>query len=186
MRKTLFICLLSLFGTAQAADLVIHEWGTITTIHAADGTPKGGLNSIDKEDVLPDFVHRYEPETTRYKPERILGKLPNIPGRPDVTMRLETPVIYFHPPPNKAYTAPIDIRVRFRGGVINEFYPDAAASVALDRMRIADKSHEGLIAEWNGDVLNNFVVGALQWKGLRLHDTVVAPLTGSEIWLAPR
>ena len=27
---------------------------------------------------------------------------------------------------------------------------------------------------------------ALRWKGLRLHDTVVAPLTRSEIWLAPR
>ena len=172
---------------ALSADLVVHEWGTITTVHAADGTPAGGLNSIDKADVLPDFVHRYEPETTRYKPERILGKLPNIPGRPDITMRLETPVIYFHPPPNKAYTAPIDITVRFRGGVINEFYPDGAASVALDRERIADKMHEGVITtEWNGDVLNNYVVGGLRWKGLRLHDTVVAPLTRSEIWLAPR
>jgi hypothetical protein len=178
--------LAGLVSPALAADLVVHEWGTITTIHAADGTPKGGLNSIDEADVLPNFVHRYEPETTRFKPERILGKLPNIPGRPDVTMRLETPVIYFHPPPNKAYTAPIDITVRFRGGVINEFYPGAAASVALDRARIADKSHEGFIPEWNGDVLNNFVVGALKWKGLRLHDTVVAPLTRSEIWLAPR
>ena len=145
---------------ALTADLVVHEWGTITTIHAADGTPAGGLNSIDEADVLPDFVHRYEPETTRHKPERILGKLPNIPGRPDVTMRLETPVIYFHPPPNKAFTAPIDITVRFRGGVINEFYPDAAASVALDRERIADKVHDGVITEWNGDVLNNYVVGS--------------------------
>ena len=35
-------------------------------------------------------------------------------------------------------------------------------------------------------MLNNYVVGTLQWKGLRLHDTVVAPLTNSEIWLAPR
>jgi hypothetical protein len=172
---------------AFAADLVIHEWGTITTVHAADGTPAGGLNSIDEADVLPSFVHRYEPETTRQKPERILGKLPNIPGRPDVTMRLETPVIYFHPPPNQAFTKPIDITVRFRGGVINEFYPDAAASVALDRERISDKVQEGVIStEWTGDVLNNYVVGALRWKGLRLHDTVVAPLTKSEIWLAPR
>ena len=35
-------------------------------------------------------------------------------------------------------------------------------------------------------MLNNYVVGALKWKGLRLHDTVIAPLTNSEIWLAPR
>ena len=172
---------------ALTADLVVHEWGTITTIHAADGTPAGGLNRIDEADVLPDFVHRYEPETTKQKPERILGKLPNIPGRPDVTMRLETPVIYFHAPPNKPFAKPIDIKVRFRGGVINEFYPDAAASVALDRERISDKVHDGVLGtEWTGDVLNNYVVGALKWTGLRLHDTVVAPLTRSEIWLAPR
>jgi hypothetical protein len=178
--------ILGFAGPALAADLVIHEWGTITTVHAADGTPAGGLNSIDEADVLPKFVHRYEPETTRYKPERILGKLPNIPGRPDVTMRLETPVIYFHPPPNQAFTKAIDVTVKFRGGVINEFYPDAAASVALDQTRIIDKRREGILTEWNGDVLNNYVVGTLGWKGLRLHDTVVAPLTNSEIWLAPR
>jgi hypothetical protein len=178
--------LLALLGTGQGADLVIHEWGTITTIHEEDGTPVGGLNEIDADDVLPDFVHRYEPETTRQKPERLLGKLPNKPGRPDVTMRLETPVIYFHPPPNKAFTDPIDVSVRFRGGVINEFYPSAAASVALDHRRIQAKYVDGVITEWNGDVLNNYVVGSLKWKGLRLHDTVVAPLTHSEIWLAPR
>ncbi len=76
--------------------------------------------------------------------------------------------------------------MRFRGGVLNEFYPDAAASVALDRQRVLSKQEAGVITEWNGDVLNNYVVGTLQWKGLRLHDTVVAPLTNSEIWLAPR
>ena len=49
------------------------------------------------------------------------------------------------------------------------------------------KVEDGVIStDWNGDVLNNYVVGTLQWKGLRLHDTVVAPLTKSEVWLAPR
>ena len=188
MRKSLLsgIVLLGVLTTGQAAEFVIHEWGTITTIHAADGTPAGGLNNIDAEEVLPDFVHRYEPETTRHKPERLLGKFPRIPGRPDVTMRLETPVIYFHPPPNQKFTDPIDVTVRFRGGVINEFYPNAAASVALDSQRIQSKAADGVITQWNGDVLNNYVVGSLQWKGLRLHDTVIAPLTNSEIWLAPR
>ena len=185
-RILLGIFLLTSMGTGQAADLVIHEWGTITTIHEEDGTPVGGLNKIDADEVLPEFVHRYEPETTQQKPERHLGKRPLKPGRPDVTMRLETPVIYFHPPPNKAFTDPIDVSVRFRGGVINEFYPSAAASVAVDYNRIQSKLSDRVITEWNGDVLNNYVVGSLGWKGLRLHDTVVAPLTHSEIWLAPR
>ena len=43
-------------------------------VHAADGTPATGLNRIDEADVLPDFVHRYEPQTTKQKPDRILGK----------------------------------------------------------------------------------------------------------------
>ena len=177
--------LLLVGSVASAADLVIHEWGTITSIHAPDGTPATGLNRIDEADVLPSFVHRFEPSTTR-QPHRLLGKSPRVPGRPDVTMRLETPVIYFHPPPNKSYDEPIDITVRFRGGVLNEFYPDAEASIALDTPRVQDKVEAGVIKEWNGDVLNNYVIGALQWKGLRLHDTVVAPLTTNETWLAPR
>jgi hypothetical protein len=178
--------LLSASGAdARAADLVIHEWGTVTSIHAPDGTPATGLNRIDESDVLPDFVHRYEPATTR-QPHRRLGKSPRVPGRPDVTMRLETPVIYFHPPPNQKFDSPIDITVRFRGGVLNEFYPDAAASIALDTPRVEDKVAAGVIEQWNGDVLNNYVVGKLEWKGLRLHDTVIAPLTNSETWLAPR
>jgi hypothetical protein len=172
-------------GFATAADLVVHEWGTITTIHAADGTPATALNRIDEADVLPGFVHHFEPATTR-QPHRLLAKSPRVPGRPDVTMRLETPVIYFHPPPNHAYEHPIDVTVRFRGGVINEFYPDGEASIALDTPRVNDKMEAGAIQEWNGDVLNNYVVGKLQWKALRLHDTVIAPLTQSEIWLAPR
>ena len=187
MRKTLLTTLLlAALSTSQAADLVVHEWGTITTIHADDGTPAGGLNNIDPEEVLPDFVHRYEPETTRHNPGKLLAKLPSRPGRPDVTMRLETPVIYFHPPPNKSFTDPVDVSVRFRGGVINEFFPAADASVALDSKRISSKLQDHVITEWNGDVLNNYVVGSLKWKGLRLHDTVIAPLTRSGIWLAPR
>jgi hypothetical protein len=177
----------ALFGVASnAADLVVHEWGTITSVHEADGTPVTGLNRIDAAEVLPDFVHRFEPEVTKDKPALRLGKSAFVPGRPDVTMRLETPVIYFHPPPDKAFDTPIDIKVRFRGGVLNEYFPDAQPSVALDLARLRDKVEAGVIQSWNGVVLDNYVVGTLEWKGLRLHDTVVAPLTNSEVWLAPR
>ena len=60
-------------------------------------------------------------------------------------MRLETPVIYFHPPAGAKYEAPIDVRVRFRGGMINEFYPAAEASVAVDMARIQDKMEAGVL-----------------------------------------
>jgi hypothetical protein len=175
------------FGALPNADLVIHEWGTITTVHAADGTPQGGLNKIDESEVLPPFVHRYEPESTRFDPKKKLAKAPLIPGRPDVTMRLETPVVYFHPPAGKKYDRPFDVAVKFRGGVINEFYPNAAADVKLDTARIMEKMTAGAIPrQWTGEVLNNFVVGSIDWKGVKLHDTVVAPLTNDPVWLAPR
>lgn len=175
------------FAALPNADLVIHEWGTITTVHAADGTPQGGLNKIDESEVLPKFVHRYEPETTRFDPARKLLKSPLVPGRPDVTMRLETPVIYFHPPTGAADGQSIDVSVLFRGGVINEFYPAAEPDVHLDVARIRDKQTAGVIGKvWTGETLNNFVLGSLKWRGVTLHDTVVAPLTSDPIWLAPR
>ncbi len=176
----------ALAAVASAGELVIHEWGTITTVHAADGQPQGGLNRIDESDVLPSFVHRYEPEATRFDPKLKFAKLPNIPGRPDVTMRLETPVIYFHPPAGKKFDQPIDVAVQFRGGVINEFYPRAAPAIRLDRARVQSQHAAGVIEEWTGEVLNNYVVSSLRWRGVTLHDTVVAPLTNDPVWLAPR
>jgi hypothetical protein len=186
MFRTLVLVVTGLGGVATAQDLLVHEWGTITTVHAADGTPSGRLNKIDAREVLPAFVHDYEPEHTRHDPKQRFVKSVNVPGRPDVTMRLETPVIYFHPAAG-GFDKPFDVTVRFRGGILNEFYPNAAASVAVDLDRITDKMRDGALPRvWTGDVLNNFVVGALEWKGVTLHDTVVAPLTRDPVWLAPR
>jgi hypothetical protein len=191
MSKSLLIALaltlvLARGGPVRAQDLVVHEWGTVTTVHAADGEPAGRLNRIEKSEVLPTFVHRYEPEATRHDPLKSLRKTVQTAGRPDVTMRLETPVVYFHPPAG-GFSKPFDVTVRFRGGLINEFYPGAEASVAVDHERIGEKMQAGAIpAVWTGDVLDNYVVGRLEWKGVRLHDTVVAPLTTDPLWLAPR
>ncbi len=189
MSKTLLTAValaLASGGAAVSQDLVVHEWGTITTVHAADGKPAGRLNKIEPSDVLPDFVHDFEPETTRHDPLKTLRKTVHAPGRPDVTMRLETPVVYFHPPAG-GFAKPFDVTIRFRGGLINEFYPAAEASVSVDNERIVDKMSAGAIPPvWSGEVLDNYVVGKLEWKGVMLHDTVIAPLTNDPVWLAPR
>lgn len=169
---------------APQSRLVVHEWGTITTRHAPNGIPDGRLNRIGPEEVLPDFVHRYEPEPTRRNPQNMLTKTPLTPGRPDVTMRLETPVIYFYPPAGGL--PPFDVAVSFRGGVLNEFYPAGAASVDVDVERVTSKMNAGLIKGWDGKVLDNYVVGDLQWTGLRLKKSVSLPATSSHVWLAPR
>lgn len=168
----------------------MHEWGTITTRHAADGTPEGHLNRIDAREVLPAFVHRFEPPQTQTpgpNNSRLpLAKSPVTPGRPDVTMRLETPVIYFHPPAGADAPPRVDAEVTFRGGILNEFYPAGDASVAVDFERINAKMQAGVIKAWDGALLNQYVVGSLRWHGIALKQTVPLPRTSSPIWLAPR
>jgi hypothetical protein len=171
---------------AQAADLVVHEWGTITTIHDFGGKAQTGLNKIDASEVLPDFVHRYEPEHTRHDPAKAFAKSPLVPGRPDVNMRLETPVIYFHPPAGAKFEQPFDVEVRFRGGILNEFYPAAEPAVRVDTNRITEKIAADVLPGLSFDVLNNYVVSSLEWRGVRIHDTVVAPLTDNPVWTAAR
>ena len=186
-----FFLTLSLFvlcapGVRGQEPLIVHEWGTITTQHGPDGTPQGRLNRISPAELLPPFVHRYEPKQTQGDPKKSLAKSPVTPGRPDVTMRLETPVIYFYPPKGAGYSPVFDVSVKFRGGIMNEFYPAAEASVEVDFDRINSKMQAGVIKSWDGTVLDNYVVGALRWSGISLRETVSLPQTQSDVWLAPR
>jgi hypothetical protein len=172
--------------TAPSPPVVVHEWGTITTHHAPDGSPRGRLNRVTGPDTLPTFVYRYDPPGTQSDPNRSLIKTALVAGRPDVTMRLETPVMYFYPP-RGVTMPPFDVDVHFRGGILNEFYPEGDASVDVDVERLHQKTHYGLIpARWDGELLDNYVVGRLRWRGVTLHDKVSVPQTTSHVWLAPR
>ena len=169
------------------APLIVHEWGTITTRHAPDGTPQGRLNHVAAIDTLPKFVYQYDPAATRNDPERSLIKTALVAGRPDVTMRLETPVIYFHQPAGSAPIAPFDVSVRFRGGIVNEFFPKADASAAAE----AEPNTSNWLsrispASWTGARLDDEVVGRLVWRDVTLHDSVRLAPTSSHVWLAPR
>jgi hypothetical protein len=150
--------------------LVVHEWGTITTHHAPNGTPEGRLNRVGFFEPLADFVHQYEPPGTDRHRVAPLIKAAAGDGRPDVTMRLETPVIYFHPERGAPLPAPFDVRVNFRGGVLNEFYPNAFASVN----------------GWDGAKLSDGVLSSLIWKGVTLREHATLKSTTSHVWLAPR
>jgi hypothetical protein len=167
------------FGTAlTAAPMVVHEWGTITTRHDSKGAPVGKLNRIRAAEVLPAFVHHYEPPQSSPNP---LTKSAAAPGNPDVTMRLETPVIYFYPPSD--WNKKFDVNVFFRGGVINEFFPNAVASQDIDFGHLQMKSAVGV--KWDGR-LNNVVRGKLEWKDVELAEKGSVPETNNPVWLAPR
>lgn len=174
-------------GAAPKSPLIVHEWGTITTRHLPNGTPQGRLNHTDSSEILPSFVHRYEPPATVNNPEKSLLKEPIIPGRPDVTMRLETPVIYFHRPNGSPAPAPFDVSVRFRGGVLNEFYPNAEPSAVMDAEHVNRTiAHGSYPGAWGGDVLDSYVVGGLIWRGVAVADSATLTPTSSHVWLAPR
>jgi hypothetical protein len=90
------------------ASLVVHEWGTFTSVAGEDGSPIDWWTLGGVQD-LPCFVDRF-----RQFPKSTLGG----------TVRMETPVIYFYSP----RAATVDVSVQFRQGMITEWFPRATVS----------------------------------------------------------
>ena len=113
--------LLAVTTTASASDaprdLVVHEWGTFTSVQGGDGVPpRWHAQQIGD---LPRFVHNWlKPELGRQpKTELFFGKA-GLSG----LQRMETPVIYFYS--DRELDA--DVEVRFPKGLITEWYPQAS------------------------------------------------------------
>ena len=164
-------------GTLAADRMTVHEWGTFTTVQNEDGEQLPGIN-IDDEPV-PSFVYNLEPY--------LLGK-PVLSSRywhyrkkavprshPHVTMRLETPVLYFYPPVGRQAPIEVDVRVDFRGGWLTEFYPLAEA----DAPGLQERRFEF-------GALTPETVGSLTWKSVQVGTDGRGPETDEEVWLAPR
>ena len=95
-------------ATSDPVPVVVHEWGTFTSIAGADGravewTPQAGPSD------LPCFVVR---------------KRFNVKGSLRGTVRMETPVLYFYAPGETH----VNVRVRFNSGVITEWFPPASVT----------------------------------------------------------
>jgi hypothetical protein len=157
--------------------LIAHEWGTFTCLQDDDGRELAGIN-IDDEPV-PNFVHNLHPFlnggailTNEFWEYRQKGAPAH---HPLVTMRLETPVIYFYPP--KGQTAPqtINVDVRFRGGWITEYYPEGKVD--------APGLHE---QNFTFTDLTPKTLGSLAWTDLRVGTDGEGPKTYDHVWTAPR
>ena len=83
--------------------LIVHEWGTFTSIAGEDGGAVQWLPQAGPSD-LPDFVDKISC--------RLKGSLSGV-------VRMETPVVYFYAP--RALTVNVD--VQFRQGVMTEWFP---------------------------------------------------------------
>jgi hypothetical protein len=122
--------------SSQQKPVIVHEWGTFTSLQDENGHAIGGIN-VDDEPV-PFFVWQYVNRMVvgQYSPDSGNFGLPPYnadggkgwtPCDPDVTLRLETPVIYIYPPKGEAPQSvpPLDVHVDFHGGVLSQFYPYA-------------------------------------------------------------
>ena len=117
-----WICLLILSAAAlQGAEpkTVVHEWGTFTSLQDEAGEAIGGINTDDEP--VPSFVHELASFLLLRPTEVPNNFFQGAPScHPDVTMRLETPVIYFHPPAGQTNIQRVDVQVKFRGGFISD------------------------------------------------------------------
>lgn len=99
----------------SATDLVVHEWGTFTSIAGKNGVaidwrPLNGASD------LPEFVY------TDTKKEGFRGTY-NDPGKGRLArVRMETPVIYFYTPREMDVSVSVD----FPQGKVTEWYPQAS------------------------------------------------------------
>ena len=118
-------------------DLVVHEWGTFTSVAGRDGRTLV-WRPLSVESDLPSFVYSDNEGDTwrglRYPSKSGLA----------VKVRMETPVLYFY----SGEEATVKVRVLFPGGRITEWYPQAhsAGSGGIDwgELRVMPGAHVGL------------------------------------------
>jgi hypothetical protein len=152
----------------------VHEWGTFTSLQDEAGKAIGGIDTDDEP--VPPFVHQLA--------SYILLRPTEIPSiffqgapscHPDVTMRLETPVIYFHPPGRLTNPAAANVTVKFRGGWLTEFYPSA------------NPGAPGLSNRWSQfPHLYSRTESKLEWDDLKLGGDWPITNTSAHVWLSPR
>ena len=165
----------------------VHEWGTFTCLQDEKGDSIGGINTDDEP--VPSFVHRLVWNLLLSPTEAPPHFFQGAPScHPDVTMRLETPVIYFYPPKGVLHRH-FEWHVSFRGGWLTEYYPDAVSKAPGLDVAAANKS---LAATSNMQTgfrfphLKKDSLGELTWTGLTLGGKTAFPDTKEKVWLTPR
>jgi hypothetical protein len=183
------VAVASLFAANVArADnpVIVHEWGTFTSLQDENGKAIGGIN-VDDEPA-PNFVYtagqrrvvalNHNPYTFGLPPycgfQGKGGTLAPV-GDPEVTMRLETPVLYIYPPKGEPASAvpPLDVNVDFHGGILSQYYPYATTL--------------GAAADTKGPIaLTDHTMSGLYWNSVRLGSTGTPVQTQDQVWTTPR
>jgi len=104
--------------TAPAVDsagFTLHEWGTFTSISGSDGVLLPGLER--EEEALPVFVQSHEGMASQS--QLSFGGKGWLRPLHNVTIKMETPVIYFYT--SQPFAA--HVHVGFNGGSISQWFP---------------------------------------------------------------
>ena len=122
-----------------ANKLKVHEWGTFTTLLSSKGKMLSGL--YIEEEKLPQFVYQHKlPATIHDKLKRQKGVF----VEPlNVTVKMETPVIYFYSPQSRK----VSVRVDYPRGSISQWYPKRSNGELLSTNNITDINFEN---DYNG------------------------------------
>ncbi len=162
------VCIAAMIFNVQAQPLVVHEWGTFTSLQDEAGRTLGGINTDDEP--VPRFCHELN-WLPVVRPSDVPPVLYQgvVSCHPDVTMRLETPVLYFHLPAGMATPVTASVHVAFRGGWLTQFFPSAEAGGFSRPESLASDS-----------------VGTLAWNDLQIGVEGRAPGTTDRVWTAPR
>jgi hypothetical protein len=141
-RLLVAVALLAIAPALQAADppLIVHEWGTFTSVQGHDGKQAWWLPHLKTD--LPEFVYARGVKNGGIKGVQLLrGK-----ETQSAILRMETPVIYFYSDIARA----VDVRVRLPKGEITEWYPQATRIGPSFRPDGQGASLEDSLIEWKG------------------------------------
>jgi hypothetical protein len=174
MKATLLLLVSSPLIVLAAPAYELHEWGTFTTVAGSDGVLLSGLQREEEE--LPRFVHSHfgfengQPVdggkltsiTNTHGYPAFPSKTKGLGRRPvsGVTVKMETPVIYFHS--QEPFRA--TVKVGFEGGTISQWYPARSGGETLpEPPPSADPINQPVPAEkWRIDFAKPYR-GGIEW-----------------------
>src|SRR5688572_15684646 len=131
--------------------LIVHEWGTFTTVAGLDGKAAQWLPLGGSSD-LPCFVNVYKNLSLKSLPRAAGQPLDYAKARTQLlgSVRMETPVLYFYSPRSET----VNVRVAFPRGFITEWYPLATVNQTVVGTESLRKANTSATISWkNVEVL---------------------------------
>jgi hypothetical protein len=122
------------------APLVVHEWGTFTSVQGNDGVQVAWNPLIETD--LPDFVYSTSTNNGGFRGVVLVDMARK--GDSSGILRMETPVIYFYSEIERS----VNVRVSFPTGRITEWYPQANIVGPYANANLQTRNDRSLI-EWN-------------------------------------